>query len=84
MAETHGLRAVLCEGGPTLNRALLADGVLDELFLTMDPQLVGGDAALRVLAGERLPEPHRLSLRWILRHGDEVLLRYAAGDSSTA
>lgn len=72
-----GLRTVLCEGGPTLNRSLIEDGVLDELFLTLDPQLVGGDAALRVLAGAPLDAPAGLQLRWVLRHEDEVLLRYS-------
>jgi riboflavin-specific deaminase-like protein len=74
---SHGVRAVLCEGGPTLNRALLADDVLDELFLTLSPLLAGGEGdVLRVLAGAELPEPARLSLRWVLRDGDELLLRY--------
>src|SRR3954447_25116955 len=39
LRERHGVRAVLCEGGPTLNRSLLADGVFDELFLTLGPVL---------------------------------------------
>ena len=33
--RARGVRALLCEGGPTLNRALLAAGVVDELFLTL-------------------------------------------------
>ena len=73
----HGTRAVLCEGGPTLNRSLLADGVLDELFLTLGPLLAGGDEALRILAGEELPEPVRAELVGVLRHDSELYLRYA-------
>ncbi len=76
LAAALGLRTVLCEGGPTLNRSLIADGVLDELFVTLDPQLIGGDA-LRLLAGAPLDAPAALRLRWMLRHEDEVLLRYA-------
>ena len=30
----HGVRVVLCEGGPRLLHSLLADGLVDELFLT--------------------------------------------------
>jgi riboflavin biosynthesis pyrimidine reductase len=80
LRHSHDLRAVLCEGGPTLNRGLLADGVLDELFLTVAPQLVGGGAdVLRVLGGDPLPEPLALELLGVLRHGSEVFLRYALG-----
>jgi 2,5-diamino-6-(ribosylamino)-4(3H)-pyrimidinone 5'-phosphate reductase len=72
------VRTVLCEGGPTLNRALLGDGVADELFLTLAPLLVGGAGdVLRVLGGEELPEPATARLEWVLRHGDEVFLRYS-------
>src|SRR5215208_1192655 len=38
----HGIRSVLCEGGPTLLGLLVADGALDELFLCLSPLLVGG------------------------------------------
>ena len=40
----HGMRSVLCEGGPTLNSFLLAAGLVDELFLTLNPKLLGGAA----------------------------------------
>ena len=47
----HGIRSVLCEGGPTLNSFLLAAGLVDELFLTLHPKLLGGAAALTIVAG---------------------------------
>lgn len=37
----HGLRHVLCEGGPTLNTSLAAAGLVDEVCLTLSPQLAG-------------------------------------------
>jgi riboflavin biosynthesis pyrimidine reductase len=74
----RGVRALLCEGGPTLNRALLADGLVDELFLTLAPLLTADPAEPPIVAGERLDPPAALALRWVLRHGDELLLRYAA------
>ena len=36
-----GVQTLLCEGGPALFGGLLAAGMLDELFLTRAPQLVG-------------------------------------------
>jgi riboflavin biosynthesis pyrimidine reductase len=80
---SHGVRAVLCEGGPTLNRGLIGDGVLDELFLTLGPLLAGGgeDDVLRVLAGEPLEPPAQARLVGVLRHDDELFLRYALTDA---
>jgi riboflavin-specific deaminase-like protein len=72
----HGVRSVLCEGGPTLNASLFAYGLVDELFLTLAPQIVGGRDALTIVAGEPLPEPVQLELAGALGHGAELLLRY--------
>lgn len=72
--EEHGVRSVLCEGGPTLNASMLADGVLDELFVTVAPLLGGGATPLTILDGG---EPTPLELRWALEGGGELFLRYA-------
>ncbi|HEX5618889.1 MAG TPA: dihydrofolate reductase family protein, partial [Solirubrobacteraceae bacterium] len=37
--RTRGVRAVLCEGGPTLFGTLVAAGLVDELFVTLTPLL---------------------------------------------
>ena len=74
--RARGVRALLCEGGPTLNRALLAAGVVDELFLTLAPMLTGNADAPRIVEGEDLPDPLSMQLAWVLRHGDELYLRY--------
>lgn len=37
----HGAELVLCEGGPHLLGQLLADDLVDELFLTFAPQIAG-------------------------------------------
>jgi riboflavin biosynthesis pyrimidine reductase len=47
---TRGLQRVLCEGGPHLMRDLTASGRLDELCLTIVPNLVAGDHP-RITAG---------------------------------
>jgi riboflavin-specific deaminase-like protein len=76
----RGIEAVLCEGGPTLNRALLAAGLVDELFLTVSPLVTGGADAPRIVEGDDLPAALRLGLRWVLHHEDELYLRYAVRD----
>jgi riboflavin-specific deaminase-like protein len=75
--RARGIRSLLCEGGPTLNSALLEAGVVDELFLTISPQLAGEDGAPRIVEGKGLPSPVGMTLAWVLRHGGELYLRYA-------
>jgi riboflavin biosynthesis pyrimidine reductase len=74
----RGWRAVLCEGGPTLNGQLAAAGLLDELCLTLSPRLVGGDAK-RLLAGPLLPGPPTLTLASACEQDGFLFLRFRAG-----
>ncbi len=78
-ALLHSLReedvkALLCEGGPTLHGALQAAGLVDDLFLTIAPKLVGGIAP-RILEGD-LPGLEPLELAWLLEEGGELFARY--------
>ena len=72
----HGVRSVLCEGGPTLNASLLPYGLVDELFLTIAPSLAGGEDALTIVAGAPLPELLELELVWAMEDSSELYLRY--------
>jgi riboflavin-specific deaminase-like protein len=71
-----GVRSVLCEGGPTLNSHLLAAGLVDELFLSLSPKLVGGAAALTIVAGRELVEPVELELVWALAGDGDLFTRW--------
>jgi riboflavin biosynthesis pyrimidine reductase len=42
MRERYKIGLLLCEGGPSVNASLLAEGAVDELFLTLAPKIVGG------------------------------------------
>jgi len=42
LREDYGVRSIVCEGGPSLNEALISFAVVDELFLSLSPLLVGG------------------------------------------
>jgi 5-amino-6-(5-phosphoribosylamino)uracil reductase len=72
----HGVRSLLCEGGPTLLGALVAAGLVDELFLTVAPRLAGGRPAPSTLAGAQLAQPAELELVWALESQGELMLRY--------
>jgi riboflavin biosynthesis pyrimidine reductase len=71
----RGVHGVLCEGGPSLLRRLVADGLLDDLCLTVAPLLAAGEAP-SVLEGEGLGAPARLTLRDVHRADDHVFLHY--------
>jgi riboflavin biosynthesis pyrimidine reductase len=71
----EGVRALLCEGGPTLHGSLQAAGFVDDLFLTIAPKLSGGGAP-RILEGE-LPSVAPLELAWLLEQDGELFARYS-------
>lgn len=70
-----GLHRVLCEGGPSLNAALLAEDLVDEVFLTLYPALLGGGAP-RIVAGSGATRQRPLTLAGLHEHDGELLLRY--------
>lgn len=70
----EGARAVICEGGPTLHDSLQAEGLVDDLFLTIAPKLSGG-AGPTILEGA-LPEVVELELGWLLEEDGELFARY--------
>jgi riboflavin biosynthesis pyrimidine reductase len=78
---TAGVASLLLEGGPTLNAAFLAKGLLDELFWTIGPRFVGAEA-LPLIAPIDLPAPIEARLVSVHRHADELYLRYRIGAGS--
>lgn len=79
----RGLHRVLCEGGPTLLGSLLAAGLVDELCLSLAPQLAGPGAG-RIVEGPVVEGARDLRLAGVLAHGDGLMLRYrtARGDET--
>ena len=78
----HGARVVLCEGGPTVFAQLLAQRVVDELFLTLAGKLAGGNGPT-VVSGLTLSEPLALSLLWLLEQDGSLFARYALPTADT-
>jgi riboflavin biosynthesis pyrimidine reductase len=74
LRQEHGIRSLLCEGGPTLFTALLADDLVDELFLTLAPTIVGG--AELGITDARLADLIHLRLVRVLEHDGTLFLRY--------
>lgn len=55
LASQYGVRTILCEGGPTLNDAFFRAGLVDELFITLIPRIVGGRDAPTLVDGVGFP-----------------------------
>jgi riboflavin biosynthesis pyrimidine reductase len=66
--------AVQAEGGATLNGALAAADLIDELNLTLSPRMTGGDGA-RVTVGAP-PSQHRMQLAHVLEDDGFLFTRY--------
>jgi riboflavin biosynthesis pyrimidine reductase len=80
--RAEGHRRVLTEGGPALLGQVVAEGLLDDLFLTLSPVLAGrepGDGRLGLLEGiHLLPDAGRWGrLRSVRAAGSHLFLRYA-------
>jgi riboflavin biosynthesis pyrimidine reductase len=77
---SRGIRTLLLEGGPHINAAFLENELIDEVYWTIGAHLLGTDA-LRMITP--IPggspyddEPRHGRLTSVLRHGDELFVRY--------
>lgn len=76
LRREHGVRFALCEGGPAVLGALLREGVLDQLCLSLAGKLAGGGYAPAITSGPELPEPADAGLEEVLEHDGTLFLRY--------
>jgi riboflavin biosynthesis pyrimidine reductase len=78
LASRHGVRTIVCEGGPTLNGLLAVESLIDELFITFAPLLVGDvPQAGAMLRGPAPAMPRELELRALLHCDSQLYARYA-------
>ncbi|MDQ3862728.1 MAG: dihydrofolate reductase family protein [Actinomycetota bacterium] len=82
----RGVEVVVVEGGPALNHALISRNLVDELFLTVAPELLGGTSSegLTLLRGPEIPARDRPTLQLLSVHlaGGELFLRYSLNRTS--
>jgi len=69
------IRSVYVEGGATLASAFLAEGLVNELHITMGPMLLGGpNLAITDLGVSTMADSQRLSMTDIQRLGEDIVL----------
>jgi 5-amino-6-(5-phosphoribosylamino)uracil reductase len=70
------VKSLVCEGGGELLRSLAAEGLLDEIHLTVAPVVFGGLTAptLTGLPGDFLPEPLDFRIAAMRAIGGECVL----------
>ena len=78
LRDQYNVRTLACEGGPTLFRSLLEQGLVDQLNLTIAPYMFGGGNAptLTGLSKGFLPASVHCSLIEMRTVGDECFLTY--------
>lgn len=79
----RGITSVLLEGGPTVNARFHAEGLIDELFWTVGPWLLGGEGLPMIAPEPPTQFPRPATLVSIHRHGNELFLRYQFGSGSS-
>ena len=81
VARHRRCKVILTEGGPQLIGDFFAEHCLDELFLTLSPQIAGRDASTErpgLIVGKLFAPDHAVwgKLISIKRSGDHLFLRY--------
>jgi riboflavin-specific deaminase-like protein len=77
-----GVRRLLLEGGPRTVGRFFVDGLVDELFLTISPKVVGGDERSIVDTPTSLSPPSQLILISAAAEAGYLFLRYTVHRSS--
>jgi riboflavin-specific deaminase-like protein len=75
LREKWGVKRLLCEGGGEVNGGLFEAGVVDQIYLTIAPVILGGRNAPTLADGNgvgKLIKAHRVTLKSQQRIGDEL------------
>lgn len=77
LKEKYSVQRLLLEGGPSVNYQFMQAQLLDELFLTLHPSLIGRRDELGLSAGDQvLEKADSIQLISVHQVGNELFLRY--------
>jgi 2,5-diamino-6-(ribosylamino)-4(3H)-pyrimidinone 5'-phosphate reductase len=77
LRQKWGVKRLLCEGGGEVNAGLFEEGLVDEVYQTLSPLVIGGRNAPTMSDGNgfsALADAARLRLKSLKRVGDELFL----------
>ncbi len=77
--KDSGMKRILVEGGGEINWAMLANGFVDEVMVTVAPRIVGGRNAVTLVEGRgfaKVSKGIKLKLHEIAKNGNEIILFY--------
>ena len=80
LRKKWNVKRLLCEGGGEVNGALFEAGLVDEVYVTLCPLILGGNTAPTMADGvgvAKLGKATRLEMVSMKRNGDLLFLRYA-------
>lgn len=72
LRQFHRVRSLVCEGGPTLVRALAESSAIDEIFLTIAAKLFGGHSAPGLLGGPGAFLPCAQTFELVALHANQA------------
>jgi riboflavin-specific deaminase-like protein len=77
--QKWNVRRLICEGGGELNDAMFRAGLVDELYLTLCPRIIGGSKAPTIAGGlgfPKLAKAEQLKLKTLKQSRNELFLTY--------
>lgn len=77
--EKKGIRSILVEGGGTVNWQFIANGIFDEILITISPFVIGGSNAVTFAEGRgfaKIVRSPKLELKSVTRLENHLLLHY--------
>ncbi len=77
--KDSGMNRLLVEGGGEINWAMLANGFVDEVMVTVAPRIVGGRNAVTLVEGAgfaKISKGTKLKLYRTAKNGNEIVLFY--------
>jgi riboflavin-specific deaminase-like protein len=82
LRKEWGVKRLLCEGGGAINGGLFLAGVVNEIYLTVAPVILGGRHSPTMADGDgfqKLSDAQPLKLKRLQRIGDELYTVFSVG-----